>query len=240
MQRLTRMALKSAGVSYRKCPNVPLRTSRSSLEPKLYNMELFKDRINTLLLVSTLVATVTFAAGFTMPGGLKSSDPDQGKATMMNKKMFQIFVICDAIAMYSSIIVAVSLIWAQLGDVHLVLNSLRLALPLLGIALCMMSLAFVAGVSVVISNLDWLAYVILVMGIAFLTVILALFVPLFFPTTSKQPALRYIAYYVFWLLMMASESYREEEDEDPELKYGSNYRPTRLLGRGYTPMPPAA
>ena len=71
-----------------------------------------------------------------MPGGYNSSNPDQGMATMVSKPYFQIFVICDTIALYSSMIVAVSLIWAQLGDLNLILTSLRLALPLLGNGLC--------------------------------------------------------------------------------------------------------
>lgn len=73
-------------------------------------MDGYKDRVNTLLLVATLVATVTFAAGFTMPGGNSNSEPDQGMATMLRHKKFQVFIFCDMIAMYISIIVAVSLI----------------------------------------------------------------------------------------------------------------------------------
>ncbi|KAK1371773.1 hypothetical protein POM88_037865 [Heracleum sosnowskyi] len=79
-----------------------------------------KDRVNTLLLVATLIATVTFAAGFTMPGGYSNSEPDKGKATLLNKLTFQMFVICDTIAMYCAIMVAVTLIWAQLDVLHLV------------------------------------------------------------------------------------------------------------------------
>ncbi|KAF7141947.1 hypothetical protein RHSIM_Rhsim06G0145700 [Rhododendron simsii] len=126
-------------------------------------MENYKDRINTLLLVATLVATVTYTAGFTMPGGYNNSDPNQGMATMLNKSKFQIFVISNTIAVYSPMIVAVSLIWAQLGDLNLILTSLRLALPLLRLALSMMSLAFKAGVYLAVSKLTWLANVVLIM-----------------------------------------------------------------------------
>ncbi|KAK1371779.1 hypothetical protein POM88_037871 [Heracleum sosnowskyi] len=80
-------------------------------------------------------------AGFTMPGGYSNSEPDEGMATLLNKLAFQVFVICDTIALYSAIMVAVTLIWAQLGDLTLVLNALKVAIPLLGISLTLMSLA---------------------------------------------------------------------------------------------------
>lgn len=86
-------------------------------------MDNYKERVNTLLLVATLIATVTFAAGFTVPGGYNSSDRDLGMATMLRDKGFHVFIFCDTIAMYSSIIVAVTLIWAQLGDINLALNA---------------------------------------------------------------------------------------------------------------------
>ncbi|KAE9457624.1 hypothetical protein C3L33_10466, partial [Rhododendron williamsianum] len=213
VQRLTWMALKSAGAPNRKCSQVPKLITQTSLGYQQPNMENYKDRINTLLLVATLVATVTYAAGFTMPGGYNNSNPNQGMATMLNKSKFQIFVICDTIAMFSSMIVAVSLIWAQLGDLNLILTSLRLALPLLGLALSMMSLAFMAGVYLVVSTLTWLANVVLIMGIVFLSILLVLFIPLFFPATTTFPVIRHISYYFFCLMMLASGSYREDEEE---------------------------
>ena len=178
------------------------RLEAAKYEP--YNMDYCKDRVNTLLLVSALVATVTFAAGFTLPGGTKNSGSHEGMASMMHKILFQIFVICDSIAVYSSMIVAVMLMWAQLGD--LLLNSLRMAQRLLGLSLTMMSLAFVVGVDLVVTDLQWLSIVILVMGVFSLVALLALFVPLFLPYMSTSIISRYISYYPFKLLMLASES----------------------------------
>lgn len=40
---------------------------------QLPNEEIRRNRVNTLLVVATLVATMTFAAGFTMPGGYSNS-----------------------------------------------------------------------------------------------------------------------------------------------------------------------
>ncbi|XP_018512602.1 protein ACCELERATED CELL DEATH 6 isoform X2 [Brassica rapa] len=57
-----------------------------------------KDYVNTLLVVSALVATVTFAAGFTIPGGFNSSGPNSGRATLAvggSVTRSQIFKYCD-------------------------------------------------------------------------------------------------------------------------------------------------
>ncbi|KAF9661596.1 hypothetical protein SADUNF_Sadunf19G0085200 [Salix dunnii] len=48
------------------------------------------------LVVATVIATVTFAAAFTLPGGYKS---DQGTAILANKLAFKMFLILDAMSM---------------------------------------------------------------------------------------------------------------------------------------------
>ena len=52
------------------------------------------------LVVAALIATVTFTAAFTLPGGYKS---DQGTAVLAKKAAFIVFVISDAISMVLSI-----------------------------------------------------------------------------------------------------------------------------------------
>ncbi|KAL0328171.1 UNVERIFIED_CONTAM: protein ACCELERATED CELL DEATH 6 [Sesamum calycinum] len=201
-QPLTWAALKAAGTPRSLCRT----TTGGQNSKKSSNMENYKDRVNTLLLVSTLVATVTFAAGFTLPGGYNTSDGDLGIAAMLREKGFHIFVFCDTIAMFSSILVAVTLIWAQLGDLTLVLNALTLAVPLLGIALTMMAMAFTAGVFLAVSKLRWLSTAVLVMGITFFTILFVLLLPLCTPLTSTNQILRHISYYSFYLLILATRN----------------------------------
>ncbi|XP_075497935.1 protein ACCELERATED CELL DEATH 6-like isoform X1 [Primulina tabacum] len=196
-QRLTWSALKAAGT--------PRRQSKSK-RGSSYRTEKYKDRVNTLLLVSTLVATITFAAGFTLPGGYSISETNIGMAAMLRKTAFHVFIFCDTIAMYSSIVVAVSLIWAQLGDLKLVLDAITVAQPLLVIALTMMSVAFTAGIFLVVRNLHWLSTVVLVIGFVFLSVLLVLLIPLCMPFTSSNRIARYISYYPFCLLMLATRT----------------------------------
>ncbi|KAI3728680.1 hypothetical protein L6452_17321 [Arctium lappa] len=208
-QRLTWSALISAGTPRAVVGNKDRISSKKhglSGKDERYDVDYSKDRVNTLLLVATLVATVTFAAGFTMPGGYLNTEPKQGQAALLHKLMLQTFVICDTIALYSAIMVAVTLIWAQLGDLTLVVNALKFALPLLGLSLTTMSVAFMVGVSLVVADLAWLANFVLIFGIISLANVLTLFIPLCFPYTSTSPVLRYITYYPFHLLVLTSGS----------------------------------
>ncbi|XP_027098720.2 protein ACCELERATED CELL DEATH 6 isoform X1 [Coffea arabica] len=59
-----------------------------------------KRKDDTYLIVAALIVTVTFAAGFTVPGGYESSDgPNKGMAVLRHKPSFIVFVIADMIAL---------------------------------------------------------------------------------------------------------------------------------------------
>ncbi|KAL9249478.1 ACCELERATED CELL DEATH 6-like protein [Drosera capensis] len=168
----------------------------------------YKDRANTLTLVATLIATITFAAGFTFPGGYNQ---DSGVPIFLYRKMFSVFIFCNSVALYSSIMVVVALIWAQLGDFNLVASALTLALPLLVVALTMMPVAFIAGTYVLASppaylkmKPSWLGIFALVTGGVFVVLLLLLILPLCLSLDFKNPILRRITYYPFHLLVLLS------------------------------------
>lgn len=91
-----------------------------------------------LSVIAVLVATVSFASGLTVPGGFNSSDygpaghGNEGMATLVNKTMFQVFIISDTVAMYFSTIEAYVLLWSQMRG--FVSSTLRFIEALLQIA----------------------------------------------------------------------------------------------------------
>ncbi|KAI3921417.1 hypothetical protein MKW98_013351 [Papaver atlanticum] len=55
------------------------------------------------LVVAALVATVAFAAAITLPGGTFSDDADvKGKPILLGKQSFLVFMVADALALFSS------------------------------------------------------------------------------------------------------------------------------------------
>ncbi|XP_050289774.1 protein ACCELERATED CELL DEATH 6-like [Quercus robur] len=210
-EQLTWQALRYAGA-----PRAPRSTTSKNMQImmpplKLHNEDKYKDRVGTLLLVATLVATVTFAAAFTVPGGYNGSG---GVTTFLEKQMFQVFVICNSIAMYSAIAVVVTLIWAQLGDLNLVIAAFKFAVPIFGLALTMVSVAFMVGNYLVLRNLNWLAYLVLIIGSFVHLTLLLLFSPLCFPCSLHHRFLRYILYYPFCLLIKVTRSDTDDRKEE--------------------------
>ncbi|CAJ2653651.1 unnamed protein product [Trifolium pratense] len=110
----------------------------------------YKDRVETILLVSTLIVTASVAACFAVPG-----EAADGKANNLCHIMFQLFIIFITISLFSAISSTIILFWATIGLAELVTNSLNIVMPLLGIALISLSLAFMAGLYTVISELGW-------------------------------------------------------------------------------------
>ncbi|KAM3699617.1 hypothetical protein ACJW31_05G039100 [Castanea mollissima] len=207
-EQLTRQALRYAGA-----PRAPRSSTSKNMQIMMPHMKLHsdKDRVGTLLLVAALVATVTFAAAFIVPGGYNGSG---GVATFLEKQMFQVFVICNTIAMYSAIAVVVTLIWAQLGDLNLVIAALKFAVPIFGLALTMVSVAFMVGNYLVLRNPNWLAYLVLIIGSFVHLTLLILFSPLCFPSSLHRRFLRYILFYPFCLLIKVTRSDTDDRKEE--------------------------
>ena len=63
---------------------------------------LIQSAENSHLVVATLIATVTFAAGFTLPGGTIQEGEHQGTPILKHNPAFQAFIVTDTIAMVLS------------------------------------------------------------------------------------------------------------------------------------------
>lgn len=215
LQRLTCMALRVAGAP--QSPNAKVsKTRKTSRAGQNSETENYKDDVNAVLVVAALVVAATFTACFNVPGGYSNSSPDQGMATMLAKLKFQEFMICDTVAMYSSIIVIVTLLWALLVDLCSMKDALKLAVPLLGISIAMFSIAFMAGVYLVVSTLTWLGKVILVMGSNVVIMLAALFIPLCLLSSSNRWVFRQLSYYPFRLLLYAFGCYTDRDEKEDE------------------------
>ncbi|KAK7324000.1 hypothetical protein VNO77_27505 [Canavalia gladiata] len=222
-QRLTWTALKSAGAKHAHSLSpcyikAPPQNTKSCWDEEAPNMDPYKDRINTLLLVSTLIITITFAAGFTLPGGTNGSGQDQGMALMLNQIWFKLFIFCITVSMYGALSVTITLIWAQLADLTLATLALKVAKPLLGVTLATLSLAFMAGLHLVISDLSWLATTTLALCVILILSLLFLYTLLWFPSKSRNIVARYFSYYPFLFLAWLVDS-----DEDNDIGKPTNY-----------------
>ncbi|KAF5175006.1 Ankyrin repeat family protein [Thalictrum thalictroides] len=62
-----------------------------------------KDQTDFDLLVGALIATVSFTAGITVPGGYTSDGPNKGTAILAKKISFKIFSISNTIALLLSL-----------------------------------------------------------------------------------------------------------------------------------------
>ncbi|KAL4625445.1 hypothetical protein ACB092_05G026700 [Castanea dentata] len=201
-EQLTWLALRYAGAR-RAPPSVRRKKTQSSKLRKSDVLNEYKDMANTLVVVATLVITVTFAAAFTMPGGYNGSG---GVATFLEKHMFHLFAICNAVAMYSATTVVVALVWAQQRDLGLFDSAVEFAVPMLGLALTIVAMAFMASNYLVLRNLHWLAYLVLIIGSFFILALSILFIPLCLPSSPQNLIARYIIYFPFYLLVKASRS----------------------------------
>ncbi|KAJ3674595.1 hypothetical protein LUZ60_005211 [Juncus effusus] len=127
-------------------------------------------------LVATLIATVTFAAAFTLPGGYSSnSGLGEGLPVLARKAAFKIFLISDTLAMCSSFAVAFLCILARWEDLDFLLHYRKLTTKLMWFAYSATTITFATGLYTVLeANNLWLAIFICVIccSIPFLTKLL--------------------------------------------------------------------
>ncbi|KAK7300409.1 hypothetical protein RJT34_11253 [Clitoria ternatea] len=204
-ERLVWIALKSAGAK----PS-PVKFSQSNSQPKgeqkkasddnerevARSTEPFKDRVETLIVVSSLTITASVAACLSVPGEA------DGAANNLNLAMFKVFIFSITISLFTSVGTTIILIWTKLGSIELLTYALKHAMRLVGVALTSLCIAFLAGVYTVICNVCWLATTFVVMTVILILIVVFLYTLLFLPNGSTSKPLRYISYYPF--LFMAS------------------------------------
>ncbi|XP_075662910.1 uncharacterized protein LOC142632371 [Castanea sativa] len=141
-------------------------------------VSIMKKTSNYHLVVDTIIATVTFAAGITMPGGFIGQEgPHLGSPVLMRNTAFKAFIITNTIAMVQSCSAAFIQLFMPLlfqdknpGEFSFLLASLAFCLSIS--AMGAMVLAFVMGTYAVLMHSWGLAIANSVIGLFF-------FIPVF-------------------------------------------------------------
>ncbi|KAK3404691.1 hypothetical protein EUGRSUZ_K01006, partial [Eucalyptus grandis] len=166
-----------AGVPRSEGQDVLLPREQGSGSSKSSPAKRIKDQVDTLMLVATLVASITFTVGLTLPCGYNASgDPHPGTTTMLYHGAFQVFVIANMFATYNSILVVVVLLWSPSKDFYVAELAYHLAGPLLSMAFTGMSVAFFAAITAGVSKTYLAGSLVLSMGVLFLVMVILILV----------------------------------------------------------------
>lgn len=87
------------------------------------------------------------------------------------------------------------------------------ALYLVGLALVTMSIAFMAAIHLVVSNLSWLSDIVMIVGIIFVLMFLGVYVVLLFPLGARHRLLPpHLSTFIFKMMISFSGSYGKSSD----------------------------
>ncbi|PSS33808.1 Protein ACCELERATED CELL DEATH like [Actinidia chinensis var. chinensis] len=129
---------------------------------------------NNNIIVTALIATVTFAAGFTLPGGYDgNAGPNQGMAVLVRKAAFKAFVISNAMAVIcSTSAVFVFLIATFYVTERKIITRYDIGFVLMLISLVAMMIAFITGTYAILATTPGigLAIAVCVIGCSFLVI----------------------------------------------------------------------
>ncbi|KAJ6421967.1 hypothetical protein OIU84_026995 [Salix udensis] len=175
--------------------------------------EEIKDRISTLLVVSVLIASVTFAGALQLP---KSSDQHKTTAsntttnstTIQNQGISEenedvlrnVYIYFDMVALNASVMASIILCWAQLYDVKVAAHAVWLASILTGGAIYLMCIAFVFAVAIDVGKHFSFFVVSIVVGGVFFLFQTLVSIPLIIPPSANQIIERIATPFIYLLI----------------------------------------
>ncbi|XP_006662861.1 ankyrin repeat-containing protein At5g02620-like [Oryza brachyantha] len=128
--------------------------------------DLTKMYTNNTSVVAILIASITFAAAFTLPGGYSSTSGSEGLPIMARKIAFKAFLVSDTLAMLSSLSVAFICVLARWEDLEFLLYYRSTTKKLMWFAYMTTAVAFATGLyTVLAAQLMWFAIGICVLSV---------------------------------------------------------------------------
>ncbi|XP_065854747.1 ankyrin repeat-containing protein ITN1-like [Euphorbia lathyris] len=149
-----------------------------------------KDTASSCMVVATLIATVMFAAAFTVPGGNNS---DTGRPIFLHTRSFMVFVISDALSLFASatsILIFLSILTSRYAEedfLQSLPNKLIMGLATLFISITTMMVSFSAALFIILLHgMEWATVPIVIVASIPVSIFASLQFPLVFDILSHS------------------------------------------------------